>query len=92
MVVNAIKEAQEMGAKRVTFGATPAPAFEAAHNIPGVKAKALAHTYQAITKSLRLLNKSEFKEKLGAVQDSEYICYPPRGYVGSHMCSSFTAC
>ncbi|KAH7103954.1 aspartyl-tRNA synthetase [Auriculariales sp. MPI-PUGE-AT-0066] len=79
MVINAIKEAQEMGAKRVTFGATPAPAFEAAHNIPGVKAKALAHTYAAITKSLRLLNKSEFKEKLGAFQDAEYICYPPRG-------------
>jgi len=70
---------QEMGAKHVTFGATPAPEFQAAHNIPGVKAKAIAHTYAAITKSLRLLNKSEFKEKLGAVHDADYICYPPRG-------------
>ena len=79
MVLHGIREAQNMGAKSVTFGATPAPAFEAAHNIPGIKAKALAHTYTTITKGLRLLNKSEFKEKLGAVQDAEYICYPPRG-------------
>ncbi|EJD48675.1 aspartyl-tRNA synthetase [Auricularia subglabra TFB-10046 SS5] len=79
MVLHAIREAQGMGAKTVTFGATPSAAFEAAHNIPGIKAKALAHTYTTITKTLRLLNKSEFKEKLGAVQDAEYICYPPRG-------------
>lgn len=77
--MHGMREAQNMGAKSVTFGATPAPAFEAAHNIPGLKAKALAHTYATITKTLRLLNKSDFKEKLGAEQDPEYICYPPRG-------------
>lgn len=39
----------------------------------------LAKTYSTLAHSLGLLKKSEFKEKLGAEQDPEYICYPPRG-------------
>ncbi|KAH7101377.1 aspartyl-tRNA synthetase [Auriculariales sp. MPI-PUGE-AT-0066] len=78
MVMNAIHAAQGMGAKSVTFGATPSPEFHVGHNIAGTKARVLEHAYNTLTKTLHLLNKSEFKEKLGAVQDAEYICYPPR--------------
>jgi len=79
MVMHAIQAAQGMGAKSVTFGATPSPEFHVGHNIAGVKARALEQTYATLTRTLNLLGKSEFKEKLGAVQDAEYIAYPPRG-------------
>ena len=36
MVLHGIREAQNMGAKSVTFGATPAPAFEAVEPTDGV--------------------------------------------------------
>ena len=39
----------------------------------------LSHSYNSIAKRLSLVNKSELREKLGAEQDSVYICYPPHG-------------
>jgi len=39
----------------------------------------LSHSYQSIVKRLSLVNKSEFREKLGAEQDAVYICYPTHG-------------
>jgi hypothetical protein len=39
----------------------------------------LSRAYHAIATELKLTNKTEFREKLGAVDDPSYICYPPHG-------------
>lgn len=41
--------------------------------------KILAQSYQAIATSLKLNQKSDFREKLGAEHDPIYICYPKGG-------------
>ena len=39
----------------------------------------LAKAYHAIVTELKLTNKSEFRDKLGAYEEPVYICYPPHG-------------
>jgi hypothetical protein len=45
----------------------------------GAKVKVLAKAYSTIVSELKLTNKSEFREKLGAQEDPVYICYPAHG-------------
>ncbi len=79
LVTRALQSAQEAGASSVTFGQTPASEFRPGANMGGLRTKALAHSYGAIAYSMKLLQKSDFKEKLGAEQDPAYICYPKGG-------------
>lgn len=62
-----------------TFGASAVAHLKAQRGIKGVKAKALSTTYEQLVKSLRLLNKGEFRKKFGAVQEDLFICFPKRG-------------
>ena len=39
----------------------------------------LSKAYHAIASELKLTQKTEFREKLGAQDDPSYICYPPHG-------------
>jgi aspartyl-tRNA synthetase len=45
----------------------------------GAKTKMLSKAYGAIVSELKLTNKSEFREKLGAKDEPVFICYPPHG-------------
>lgn len=62
-----------------TFGASAVAHLKAQRGIKGVKAKALSATYEQLVKSLRLLNKGEFRRKFGAVQEDLFICFPKKG-------------
>lgn len=70
--------AQETGARSITFGAAASPRFTPVSNLKGLRVKMLSHSYKSIVNKLNLINKSEFREKLGAEQDGVYICYPER--------------
>jgi hypothetical protein len=45
----------------------------------GAKVKMLSKAYSVIMSELKLTQKTEFREKLGAQDDPSYICYPPHG-------------
>jgi len=45
----------------------------------------LQKAYKTIADNLKLTQKSEFREKLGAQEDPVWICYPPRGLGPSGM-------
>jgi aspartyl-tRNA synthetase len=79
IITQALEAAQESGTRSITFGAAAAPNFRPVSNLKGMKVKMLSHSYHSIAKRLSLVNKSEFREKLGAEQDAVYICYPPHG-------------
>lgn len=79
----ALKElaASDPDAKQVTFGTGAMPELVGGRNIGKTRVKALKKTYEAINKSRKLTNKSEFREKLGAKDERVYIAYP-RGGMG----------
>lgn len=39
----------------------------------------LAYSYASISSALKLTQKSDFREKLGAQADPIYLCYPKNG-------------
>lgn len=82
-VLHAMDAAAAAGATSVTFGAGATGTFIAEHgfgkNGGGIRVKALEHSYHAIATELKLMNKSEFREKMGAREDPVYICYPKHG-------------
>nr|POF26272.1 aspartate--trna ligase, cytoplasmic [Quercus suber] len=78
-VMHALKAAAATGATTITFGGGASSKFTAGHNLKGARVKVLSRAYQAIATDLKLLNKSEFREKFGAKDDPIYICYPPHG-------------
>jgi ergosteryl-3beta-O-L-aspartate synthase len=63
----------------VTFGAGASTEFKPVHGVDGMRVKMLSKAYADIARRLKLGNKSEFKEKLGAEKDEVYIAYPPDG-------------
>lgn len=79
IISHALKAAQEAGAKSVTFGGSAANEMAPGHNLGSLQAKLLSRSYQAISGALSLTAKSDFREKLGAVQDPIYVCYPRNG-------------
>ncbi|KAK5128598.1 hypothetical protein BJ546DRAFT_225601 [Cryomyces antarcticus] len=79
IVVHALKAVAAAGATSVTFGGGTTSKFQPGHNLKGARVKILAKAYHAIATELRLTNKSEFREKLGAQEDPIYVCYPPHG-------------
>ncbi|KAF1346663.1 aspartyl-tRNA synthetase-like protein [Delphinella strobiligena] len=79
LVMHALKEAAATGATSVTFGGGATNKLNPGHNLKGTRIKVLSKAYHAIATELKLTNKSEFREKLGAQEDPIYVCYPPHG-------------
>lgn len=66
----------------VTFGTGAMPWLEGGRNLGKTKLKALKKAYEEINRHFKLTNKSEFREKMGVVNEPAYICYP-RGGLGA---------
>lgn len=79
IVTHALKMVGASGATTVTFGGGASSKFTPGHNVKGTRVKVLSRAYHAIATELKLTNKTEFREKLGAIDDPSYICYPPHG-------------
>lgn len=79
IVTHALKYVAASGATSVTFGGGASARFTPGHNLKSTKVKVLSKAYHAIATELKLTNKSEFREKLGAQEDPVYVCYPPHG-------------
>lgn len=45
----------------------------------GTKMKMLGATYDTIVRQFNLGRKSEFREKMGAIPDPQFIAWPPHG-------------
>jgi aspartyl-tRNA synthetase len=78
LLLHALKRLAADGVKNCTFGGGASATFKKGHNMKGPKVKVLSKAYGAIV-SEKLMNKNEFREKLGAVDELVYICYPPHG-------------
>ncbi|KXJ96131.1 hypothetical protein Micbo1qcDRAFT_158334 [Microdochium bolleyi] len=76
LISKAIQSLSAAGVKNVTFGAGAMTDMVAGSNMGGVKAKLLSKTYKTVIKQLKLVQKSEFREKFGAHQEPVFICYP----------------
>ncbi len=79
LIARAIQGLTAAGARSVTFGVGAADDLAIGHNLNGLKAHMLSRTYRAVAQQLRLVAKSEFREKFGAEQEPVYICYPFMG-------------
>ncbi|KAF2460017.1 hypothetical protein BDY21DRAFT_281545 [Lineolata rhizophorae] len=79
IVTHVLKKLADLGVPRVTFGGGASSRLTPGHNLKGTKIKMLSKAYHAIATELKLTNKSEFREKLGAHEDPNYVCYPPHG-------------
>jgi nondiscriminating aspartyl-tRNA synthetase len=77
----AVSAGQDPDLKQVTFGTGAMGELAGGRNVGKNKLKVLKKTYDTINKSLKLTNKSEFREKLGAKDERVYIAYP-RGGLG----------
>ncbi|KAK0615318.1 hypothetical protein B0T17DRAFT_593031 [Bombardia bombarda] len=79
LISAAIQSLAKAGVKNVTFGAGALPEMVTGGNMNGMRAKILSRTYKTICQQLKLVNKSEFREKFGTHNDLVYICYPFMG-------------
>ncbi|KAF2756700.1 aspartyl-tRNA synthetase [Pseudovirgaria hyperparasitica] len=79
IVSHGLKALAAKGCESVTFGSGASSEFTPGHNLKKTRVKVLSKAYKAITSELKLTNKSEFREKLGAEGDPSYLCYPPHG-------------
>ncbi|KAJ9478034.1 putative Aspartate--tRNA ligase, cytoplasmic (putative) [Pseudozyma hubeiensis] len=64
---------------KMTFGASATSKLVAKHGLSKVTTKWLTKAYNSLAEHNRLTNKGEFRQKLGAVEDRVYICYPRHG-------------
>ncbi|GAB7365910.1 hypothetical protein MBLNU230_g7238t1 [Neophaeotheca triangularis] len=78
-IIHALKSIAAAGAESCTFGGGASSKLTPGHNLKGSRVKVLGKAYHAIANDLHLINKSEFREKLGAFEDPIYVCYPPHG-------------
>jgi ergosteryl-3beta-O-L-aspartate synthase len=69
LVMHSLKAAAATGETSVTFGGGATNTFKVGHNMKGTRVKVLSKAYHAIANELKLTNKSEFREKLGAQED-----------------------
>lgn len=70
---------ESVGTSPVTFGTAATPKLVAVNGLSGVAFKMLSRVYGQVVERTHLLNKGEFREKLGAVNDLTYTCYPKGG-------------
>ena len=78
-IIHALKAVQARGEKSATFGGAASNDFRTGYNLKGSKVKLLQRAYHTIATDLKLTQKTEFREKLGAEEDPIYVCYPPKG-------------
>lgn len=72
--------AASSSAQTITFGAGATRDMQFGPQLEGtLRAKILARTYKTVADQLKLYQKSEFRDKFGAVEDAVYICYPHLG-------------
>jgi len=79
LISAAIQSLAKAGVKKVTFGAGALPEMVTGENMDGIRARILSKTYKTIAQQLKLVQKSEFREKFGTQNDLVYICYPFMG-------------
>jgi ergosteryl-3beta-O-L-aspartate synthase len=79
LVMHVLKSLASAGVTTCTFGAGAAQSFTVGHHMKGAKVKVLSKAYSTIVHELKLTNKSEFREKLGAQDDPIFIGYPAHG-------------
>ncbi|KAK3303789.1 uncharacterized protein B0T15DRAFT_513921 [Chaetomium strumarium] len=79
LISAAIQSLAKAGVQNVTFGAGALPEMVTGGNLDGIRARILSKTYKTIAQQLKLINKSEFREKFGTRNDLVYICYPFMG-------------
>ena len=63
----------------MTFGAGPLLQVRDIRNLDKIRSKILSHTYRTIIEQLKLVQKSEFRQKFGVQEDPLHICYPKLG-------------
>jgi len=79
LISAAIQALAKAGVKNVTFGAGALSEMVTGENMDVIRAKILSKTYRTIAQQLKLVQKSEFREKFGTQNDLVYICYPFMG-------------
>ena len=79
LILHVLERMRQAGVKQVTFGASAVDSLTAVHNLGGVHVRTLSRTYHTIATQLKLVQKGEFREKLGAEEDPVYVCFPKRG-------------
>jgi aspartyl-tRNA synthetase len=79
LISAAIQTLAKAGVQNVTFGAGALPEMVTGGNLDGIRARILSKTYKTIAQQLKLVQKSEFREKFGTRNDLVYICYPFMG-------------
>ncbi|KAI1650445.1 aspartyl-tRNA synthetase [Daldinia loculata] len=79
LISHAIQSLTATGVSSVTFGAGAMDELLIGSNLNGIKAKLLSRTYKTVAQQLKLVAKSEFREKFGVKYDPVYICYPFMG-------------
>ena len=72
LLMHALKACATSGATSVTFGGGACNNLTVGHNMKGARVKVLSKAYHTIANELKLTNKSEFREKLGAQEDPIY--------------------
>ena len=80
IITHAMHAAAQDGTKNLTFGGSATSQLTPVRHMHGVRVKMLSHSYKAIVGQLKLTQKGEFRQKLGAKEDPLYICYPPHGF------------
>ncbi|KAK4183561.1 putative aspartyl-tRNA synthetase [Podospora australis] len=79
LISASIQTLAKAGIKQVTFGAGALPEMVTGGNLDGIRARILSKTYKTVAQQLKLVQKSEFREKFGTTNDLVYICYPFMG-------------
>lgn len=72
LVLHSLAAIAASGETSATFGGGASAKMTPGHNLKGTRVKVLAKAYSAIASELKLTNKSEFREKLGATEDPIY--------------------
>jgi ergosteryl-3beta-O-L-aspartate synthase len=76
ITIHALQAAAKSGIKSMTFGGGATAHLTPGHHLTGAKVKMLQHAYSAIVNQMHLTRKSEFRQKLGAVE-GESLSIPP---------------
>jgi aspartyl-tRNA synthetase len=63
----------------ITYGTGATDVLVGGRNLGKAKLKLLKKSYASINTRLKLTNKTQFREKLGASVERVYVCYPRRG-------------
>ncbi|KAK4108841.1 aspartyl-tRNA synthetase [Canariomyces notabilis] len=89
LISAAIQTLAKAGVQNVTFGAGALPDMVTGENLDGVRARILSKTYRTIAQQLKLVQKSEFREKFGTRNDLVYLCAPGMSISGIRLLIRF---